>query len=186
MLILFSIFIQSNISFSNTILVQVLLLSIFLTFYFYFSIFCCPDISRWTGPYQEPPSHPYPHPQVLTSHTYRRFLPASRHRPLIPEMLRTDQKKKRGVSQVSLSKSVFLSLKNSFLLLSLPQSGEGRHTSASSTVFPHVPIEMQKRCLLQVWRPAPGRGCGEHVDHTVPGAAASRQTSHLASCLAML
>lgn len=47
---------QSNISFSNTILFQVLLLSIFLTFYFYFNIFCHPDANRWTGTFLYPPS----------------------------------------------------------------------------------------------------------------------------------
>lgn len=49
---------------SNTIVFQVSLLSISLTFYFHFNISCHPDINRWAGTMQYPPfcSACSPHP----------------------------------------------------------------------------------------------------------------------------
>lgn len=88
---------QSPISFSNTIVFQVSLLSTSLTFYFHFNISCHPDINRWAGTMQYPPSALPAPPPPLSSHTpvlSSASLPASWHSLVVPEMLRADQKKK--------------------------------------------------------------------------------------------
>lgn len=51
-------FLGSNASFSNAILMPGLLLSVVLTFCIYVSIFCCPDITRWTGTVRALPTLP--------------------------------------------------------------------------------------------------------------------------------
>lgn len=64
---------QSHISFSNTIVFQVSLLSISLTFYFHFNISCHPDINRWAGTMQYPPSALPAPPTPKFSHTRAEF-----------------------------------------------------------------------------------------------------------------
>lgn len=64
---------QSPISFSNTIVFQVSLLSTSLTFYFHFNISCHPDINRWAGTMQYPPSALPAPPTPKFSHTRAEF-----------------------------------------------------------------------------------------------------------------
>lgn len=120
---------QSNVSFSNTILVQVLLLSIFLTFYFYFNIFCCPDINRWTGTFQFPPP-PTLTLQVLTSYTHKcRVPPGCLLLGTGLQFLKCSEqtkKKKRCFSGKPVQECLF-SLRNCFLLLCSPTPKCWRH-----------------------------------------------------------
>lgn len=129
-----------------------------------------------------PPSHSHrtsshePHTQVPSS----AWLPASWHTPLIPEMLRADQKKKASVSQVSLSKKVFFSLKISLQLLLYPlhpQSGDGRYSSDSSLVIPQSPL--RKDISLFGWPPPGSMMPAESVEHTQASVHASRPCLHL-------
>lgn len=111
---------QFNISFLNTILLQVLLLSIFRTFYF--NIFCRPDINRWTGTFQYPP--PTPTAQVLTSHTHKCRVPPGCL--LLGTRLwflkcseQTKKKKSKRFSGEPVQESVFF-FKNQFAVAPLP------------------------------------------------------------------
>lgn len=171
---------QFNISFLNTILLQVLLLSIFRTFYF--NIFCRPDINRWTGTFQYPP--PTPTAQVLTSHTHKCRVPPGclllGTRLWFLKCSEQTKKKKASVSQVSLSKKVFFSLKISLQLLLYPlhpQSGDGRYSSDSSLVIPQSPL--RKDISLFGWPPPGSMMPAESVEHTQASVHASRPCLHL-------
>lgn len=157
---------QSNVSFWNTILFQVLLRSIFLTFYFCFNIFCRPDINRWTGTFSVPPSsHPHPpsshepHTQVLSS----AWLPAlaqvfdswnAQSRP---------KKKKKCFSGEPVQECLFPLKKNSSLLLSPhPTPKQWRQIRCKFLLFSSVPLEMASPGS---GGPGRGWGCQASVDH---------------------
>lgn len=110
------------------------------------------DISVPPSPPHPPSSHE-PHTQAPSS----AWLPASWHRPLIPEMLRADQKKKKkSVFQVSLSKNFFSLKKIVSCCSSPPRSGEGRYSSDSSMPLPQCPL---RNDVSSVWQPLHGWSC---------------------------
>ena len=82
--------------------------AVFSNFLFLLQYFLPPRHHQMDRDISVPPP-PTPTPQFLTSHTHKCWVPPGClpwHRPLIPEMLRVDQKKK-SVFQVSLSKNAF-------------------------------------------------------------------------------
>lgn len=158
--------------------------AVFSNFLFLLQYFLPPRHHQMDRDISVPPP-PTPTPQVLTSHTHKCWVPPGClpwHRPLIPEMLRVDQKKK-NVFQVSLSKNAFFLKKRKKNPTAPPtpyppQSSEGRCNSYSFMVFPQCPLINDISCL---WWPHLEQGYWASVGRMVRG---DSWTPHPPSCSA--
>lgn len=126
-----------------------MLLSIFLTFHFYFTIFCCPDITRWTGTFQyHPPPTPTPKLSRAT-HTSTEFRPAACFLAQACDSWNAQSRQKKRCFSGKPVQEWLFSLKYHFLLLPCPPKKVMKaDIIQTSTAFPQCPLRNDTSFLV--------------------------------------